>query len=136
VGTNPAGQGTDTGEKLRRARNPNPAAERDRKLSQLSRSIKKAYSAFQYAALKMEKRLEDLNDSDAHKFLKESGFADDNGDLMGLADYKLPELPTFTRYIRQARKALGEQKYNSRAGRPTGKSVARQHQVEHREGED
>jgi len=87
-------------------------------LSGCTDSPRKAYLSFKYAEFKKEKQLEDRP---AYDWLKEHGC----DDAEGLADYKLPVLDTWSRYVREVRNKLGEQKYQPRAGRATGGSVVR-----------
>jgi hypothetical protein len=87
---------------------------------QLRPCVRKAYLSFELAQSKAGSELEDRA---AFDWLKENGFPDDAGDTGELVDYELPDFDTWTRYLREAREALGEQKYSRRAGRK-GKSVA------------
>jgi hypothetical protein len=90
-------------------------------LRELQPAVRKAYLAFEYAESKAGKRLED---QEAHGLLKDEGIPTDKGDLGELADYELPAFDTWSRQVRMAREALGEQKYTPRAGRKTGRSIA------------
>jgi hypothetical protein len=80
-------------------------------------SVKKAYLSFLYAEAKAEKRLEDIA---AYEWLRENGLGDDADELV---NYELPIFKTWTRYLRRARSATGEQKYTPRRGRSSGKSI-------------
>ncbi len=86
----------------------------------LQPAVRKAYSSFVYAERIASKKLEDR---EAYDWLKENGFPDDGGDQGELTDYTLPAFDTWNRQVRAARKALGEQKNDRRAGRTTGRSI-------------
>jgi hypothetical protein len=104
---------------------------RQQKIANLPRAIRRAFLAFEAVARKKEKRLEDLEDHEALKLLKEEGVPDDADDRGELIDYKPPKsVETFRKYLSIARRALGELKYTSRRGRAHGKSIARQGQIE------
>jgi hypothetical protein len=109
---------------------PLPPAARKAALGQLEQACRKAYYAYQYAESKAGKC---LADDKAHDFLKENGI-DENGshlDEPALTDYEVPSRDTWKRYLREARKALGEQK-NRRRGRPTiTRSIVKGDQIEH-----
>jgi hypothetical protein len=112
-------------------------AAREAVLRQLEPAVRKAYRAFHHVASKVEKRPEDLEDRDAHDWLKENGIDPDKGDLGDLMDYKPPKsLDTFRRYLSTARDALGENKYTPRAGRSRGPSVARGDEIEYQKGDE
>jgi hypothetical protein len=68
---------------------------------------RKAWFSFLYAEAKNGKRLEDQA---AFDWLEENGIepTEEESDLVG---YELPAFDTWIRYLRHARKALGEQKY-------------------------
>jgi hypothetical protein len=97
----------------------------------LSSAVRKAYLSFEAARLKAEKK--DMKDWEAYKVLKEEGIPEG---IPELADYRLPAKDTWCRYLRTARKALEEQKYTRRRGRPHGKSIVRQHQIEPPDNDD
>ncbi|MCA9119319.1 MAG: hypothetical protein H6822_06230 [Planctomycetaceae bacterium] len=78
-------------------------------LSKIDRAHCNAYLAFLYAEAIAERRLED---KEAYDWLRENGIEDPE-----LGDYVLPAFDTWTRYLRAARKATGEQKYTSRIER-------------------
>jgi hypothetical protein len=90
----------------------------------VTRAPRLAYRAFDAAQRRAERELEDR---EAYDLLKEEGMPEEDG---ALADYLLPAFDTWARYLRVARKALGEQKYSPRAGRPTGKSIVRKNEIE------
>jgi hypothetical protein len=94
----------------------------------MERSVRLAYLAFCYAESKAGNRLEDR---EAYDLLKEEGIPANRGGRGDLEDYDLPSFDTWTRYLRDARKLLGEQKYTRRAGRSTGKSIAQADQIEY-----
>src|SRR5262249_37167775 len=96
-------------------------------------SVRLAYLAFAYAESREGKRLED---QEAYAMLKEEGIPDVAGDLGDLTEYRLPEFATWSRQLREARKALREQKYTSRHGRSIGKSIAKSDQIEQRPDTD
>jgi hypothetical protein len=105
-------------------------AQREEQIRRMTPAIRLAYLSFKHAEKKKEKFLEDR---EAHEVLKDEDFAEDVGEL---ADYQLPTFGTWARQLRHARRLLGEQKYTRRAGRPTGKSVVRQDQIERPERDD
>jgi hypothetical protein len=93
-------------------------------LEKMQPARRKAYLAFLYAEAKTGRRLEDL---EAWDWLRENGTDEQNaGELVG---YQLPEFANWARYVRDARKVTGEQKYQRRTARPTGKSIV--HADEH-----
>jgi hypothetical protein len=102
-------------------------------LAHLEPAARKAYFAFVYAESKAGKQ---VGDREAYNLLNEEGIPDDAGSRGELADYRLPAFETWVRQLRTARRALGEQKYNRRAGRPTGKSIVKGHEIEHQQRED
>ena len=87
---------------------------REAVFNQLEPAARKAYLACQYAETMNTRTLQDWG---AHEWLKENGIHQDKGDLGELTDYQLPAFETWSRYVRKARKALGEQKYTSPVGR-------------------
>lgn len=93
----------------------------------LSLCVRQAYFAYQLAELTNGKRLEDR---EAYDYIKENGLPENAGGLGDLTDYDLPVFDTFTRYLREARQALGEQKYRRRAGRSKGASIVSAGDVE------
>jgi hypothetical protein len=96
-------------------------------MASLRPAERKAYYSFRAAELKSEKQLEDR---EAYELLKEEGIPENAESGGELADYQLPPYASWTRYLRKARKALGEQKYTSRRERPHGKSVVERDQIE------
>jgi phage terminase small subunit len=89
------------------------------------------YIANQYAETVAEK---ELKAHEAHKWLKENGIDRDKDDTGELTDYELPSLETWSRQVRKARRALGEQKYNPRAGRAAGRSIVAGKKIEYQRG--
>jgi hypothetical protein len=82
----------------------------------------KAYYAYAYA----EMNLGDTTVRQAYDWLSDNGLPDekDSPELAEeLAGYKLPSFDTWSRQLRSATKALGEQRYTRRAGRSSGGSV-------------
>jgi hypothetical protein len=102
---------------------------REELVRKMERSVRLAYLAFCYAESKAGKRLEDR---EAYNLLKEEGIPANRGGRGELEDYDLPAFDTWTRYLREARNVLGEQKYTRRAGRSRGKSIAQGDQIEYR----
>ena len=80
-------------------------------LAKLQASHRKAYLSFLYAEAKNERRLQD---QDAYDWLTENGIDAETGEL---ADYSLPQYSNWSRYLRVARNATGEQKYVPRTKR-------------------
>jgi len=105
------------------------ANERDEKLAALQPAERKAYFAFLAAEAQVGGRLEDR---EAYDRLQEHGLPDNAGDLGALADYSLPAFDTWSRQLRAARNAVGEQKYTRRAGRPSGGSIIKSNKLERR----
>jgi len=98
------------------------------KLDELTPSVRKAYWSFLCAEAECERRLEDR---EAYDWLRENGIDASKEDAGELEGYELPdEFDTWSRYLRGARKAIGEQKYTPRRGRPTGGSMVRRDQIE------
>ncbi len=77
-------------------------------LAKLEPATRKAYMSFTYAEAKAERRLQDR---DAYDLLEEQGIDVESGEL---TDYELPEFSNWSRYLRKARNATGEQKYTPR----------------------
>lgn len=96
-------------------------------LKRFSACVRQAYLAYQLAETMNGKRLEDR---EAYDYIKEYGLPDNAGDLGELSDYNLPAFDTWTRYLRDARQPLGEQKYNRRAKRPKGRSITTEDEIE------
>jgi hypothetical protein len=110
---------------------PLAGAARKRAFQALELAVKKAYLAFDYAESKAEGKLED---KEAYQLLKEEGIPQENSGL--LANYELPDFGTWTRYLRKAREALGEQKYQRRGrARPT-RSIVTGKQIENQTADD
>lgn len=96
-------------------------------LKQLNPAYRKAYLAYLYAETKRERRLEDR---DAYTWLSENCI-DDSEAAGELAGYSLPEsFATWARYLREARKVTGEQKYRPRSGRTPTASTVRADEIE------
>ena len=103
-------------------------------LAKLQPAVRKAYLSFEYAESKVGKKLED---HEAHEWLNENGIDTDKGDMGELADYELPpNYDTWRRQVSEARRLLGEQKYTSRTGRPTGRSIVSGRKIEYQNGND
>jgi hypothetical protein len=96
-------------------------------LDDLEPADQKAYLAFQCAESKAGKKLEDR---EAHDLLKEEGIPDRAGDKGKLIDYRLPSFDTWAKQLRNARKALGEQKYKRRGRARIGRSIVAGDQIE------
>jgi hypothetical protein len=94
-------------------------------LARLSERVRNAFQSYEYAVGKQQGQR--LTARQAYEWLVEQGLPDQ------LAGYSLPNLDTWERYLRKARLALGEQKNTPRAGRPHGRSVVRQDEIEHSE---
>jgi hypothetical protein len=91
----------------------------------LSKVVRLAYWSYLVAEKKAGHQLEDQK---AWNLLDEEGLPQ-SADLGELADYELPNFETWSRYVREARKALGENKYTPRAGRPKGGSIVRPDEI-------
>jgi hypothetical protein len=85
--------------------------------AKLPKAVKAAYAVYKYAERENERAM--MEDQAAYRWLKANGLPDD------LGDYSLPDFSSWSRYLRKARKALGEQKHSSRQGRPVGRSIVR-----------
>jgi hypothetical protein len=109
---------------------PLTGAERDKAFQALEPAVRKAYLAYQYAESKKGGRLED---PEAYELLDEDGITD-QGNRGELIDYALPILATWSRQLRDARKALGEQKYKRRGHRTT-RSIVKGNQLENQTGD-
>jgi hypothetical protein len=90
-------------------------------------AIRGAYRVLYQVAQLVGKCLTELTDSEAHRWRKGNGIPDEAGEL---ADRKLPDFSKFTRYLSTARNKLTENRYTRRAGRPSGKSIMRQRDIE------
>jgi len=112
---------------------PNKPCNRYEKLKALRAAQRKAYYSFLYAESKAEKRLEDR---EAHDLLQEEGIAPDEEESGELVDYELPAFDTWSRQVRSARKALGEQKYTPRRGRSTSRSIVKGGEIDHQNSGD
>lgn len=99
-------------------------------LKSLPDCVRQAYMAYQFAETMNGKRLEDR---EAYDHIKENGLPDNAGDLGELSDYMLPVFDTWARYVRDARLALGEQKYNRKGRPPIGRSIVKADEVERRD---
>ena len=108
-------------------------ADRAAILAKLQPADRKAYFSCKYAETKNGKRLQDY---EAHAWLNEYEIDTDKGDVGELADYQLPAFVTWSKQVRNARKPLGEQKYTRRTGRPTGRSVVSEREIEYQKGND
>jgi hypothetical protein len=86
--------------------------------SKLSPSRMKAYQQFLWA-VNTNAELDGATDRDVYDWLKEH--LDENESL--------PEFSAWSRYVRQAREAYGTSKHNRRAGRQTGRSIARPDEI-------
>ena len=93
-------------------------------IDQLQPAHRRAYLAFQYAAVKLERTPEGLRDLEAWDYIDENG-VEGAGDL---DDYALPLPDTFADYLNRARRMLGEPKKRPRTAR-MGKSTPRQSEV-------
>ena len=100
--------------------------DRDELIQGMKRSVRLAYLAFAYAESRAGKRLEDL---EAYALLNEEGIPGDARDCGELTGYSLPSFVTWGRQLRDAREALGEQKYTRRSGRPLGKGIVKADRV-------
>jgi hypothetical protein len=107
-----------------------PPAGKAAVLAQLEPADQKAYYVYAYA----EVNLGHTTDRQAYEWLRDNGLPDerDSPELASkLAGYKLPpSFDTWSRQLRNARKALGEQKHSSRKGRPFGKSAVHRDEVD------
>jgi hypothetical protein len=112
-----------------------PGAEtRQAVLQKLAPAHRKAYFAFQYAESKNEKC---LADDEAYRFLKENGIDEEGCDEHPtLMDYELPCIETWKRYLREARKALHEQKHRRREKPPITRSIVKGDQIEDQKGNE
>lgn len=92
-------------------------------LKSLQPALRRAYLSYQLAETMEGNR---LIDSAAYELLKEFDFSTETQNLEDLGEYALPDYETWTRQLRFARKALGEQKYTPRAGNRPGARRGRQ----------
>jgi hypothetical protein len=105
-----------------------PPPDREGVLQAMKRSIRLAYLAFDLAEHKASKR---LTYREAHKLLREEGIPGQVGE-----DYELPPANTFCRYVSEALRLLGEPRHTRREGRPLGRSIVRQQQIEQPERDE
>ena len=104
-------------------------------LRQLEPADRKAYYTYAYA----ESKLGTTTDRQAYDWLRDNGLPDerDSPELASeLAGYRLPIFATWSKQTRNARKELNKPKHARRAGRPTGRSIARGRDIEHQRGGD
>lgn len=97
----------------------------------MGEAVKCAYWSFTFAC--QENNHKPMSDRDAYDWYEQWSKTKAAREARGIPEldgYKLPRFDTWTRQLRDARKAVGEQKNTPRADRPTGKSVVSQHQVE------
>jgi hypothetical protein len=88
--------------------------------SELPRSVRIAYRSYCYAESRIGCK---VGDAEAWHFLREDGLPTAAEEF---ADYRLPACDTWCRYVRQARKALNQQKNTPRAGRASrSRSIVR-----------
>jgi hypothetical protein len=95
---------------------------REALIQMMSSSVRVAYLAFAYAESKAGKQLQD---QEAYELLHEEGIPEGAGSRGELTEYELPAFDTWSRQLREARKALGEQKYSRRRGRSHGMSIVK-----------
>lgn len=88
--------------------------------SQLEPAVRNAYLSYAYVETKVGRILQDR---DAHTWLHENGIDQDQGDLGDLSGYELPNFDTWSRQLRTARNALGEQKYQKRRDRKRSRGI-------------
>jgi len=92
------------------------------RLATIRAADKKAYFTYAYA----ETNLGHVTDKRAYEWLKDNGLPDEvqSPELANeLAGYELPAFPTWAKQVRNARKVLGEQKYEKRADKKPGRSI-------------
>jgi len=130
-----AGTSTDKGrqtlvsKEARAGGSADPAEEDGRQqtiMKDLTPSVKNAYLSYTLAERTAGHRLEDRQ---AYDWLKNNDWQDEKRCPGSLAKYDLPAFETWSRQLRAARKALGEQKHSSRASRRTGGSVVGADQI-------
>lgn len=99
-------------------------AEPSAPIEQLQPAHRNAYLAFQYAAAKLERTPESLQDREAWDYIDEYGIegADE------LDEYKLPLFDAFTTYLTRVRSKLGEQKKRPKTVRG-GRSTPKQSEI-------
>jgi hypothetical protein len=93
-------------------------------LAGLAPSRQKAYRLY-LRAVEAAPHLQDATEKDVYNWL--SNHQDDGDD-------SLQPYETFTRYLRECRNKLGNQKRKPRGGRPTGRSIVRSNEIEYRGG--
>jgi len=108
------------------------SVERTAILQGLRPAHRKAYLAFQYAESKAGKPLQD---HEAYERLEAEDFGTVKDDFSELTDYDLPCRATWTRQVRYARNAIGDQKYTRRSGR-CGRSIVAGREIEYQRGGD
>ncbi|NLE59921.1 MAG: hypothetical protein GX616_16335 [Planctomycetes bacterium] len=103
----------------------NPPPPPDQDYSGLTRTVRNAYFSYIHAERQAGKS---LTDKAAYVWLKEHG-SDSRDGADELADYELPSMETWARYVREARKILKEQKNQPRHARPHGGSIVPPDQI-------
>jgi hypothetical protein len=96
-------------------------------VEELTPTARLAYLSYVYASQQMA--VTNPKDEDAHKWLKERAPLKGRG-TGDLSDYDPPGLESWTRYLRTARQALGEQKHKSRTARNSGSSIVRSDEID------
>ena len=103
---------------------PNQNDDKSTTVDELRRGEKKALYAYNVAEQRNDRELTDI---EAHRWLKEHIAASDHGDE---SDYNLPSFDTWSRYLRQARRKLGQSKYHRQADRTSGRSIVKANQID------
>ena len=128
------GEGTGGGASVSAPPPEDPAAQKQA-VRQLEPADRKAYFTRSYA----ESKLGTTTDRQAYEWLSDNGLPDerDSPELASaLAGYKLPTFATWSKQVRNARHALNKPKYTRRAGRPRGRSIASDREIERQSGDD
>ena len=111
----------------------------EEQVSPLVPAAKKAYYSYSWAERKLtEAGYAKVTDRQAYDWFRDNGLPDEREatDLAGeLEGYELPAFDTWSRQVRTARDVLRSQKYSRRAGRPTGRSVVRESEIENQRGD-
>lgn len=114
-----------------------PAAKTEADLQPADR---KAYYAYSWAEGRLlEAGATRVTDREAYDWLQENGLPDEKDSLQlatEFAGYRLPAFDTWNKQVRNARKVLGDQKHQKRAGRAAGRSIARGRAIERQHGAD
>ncbi|MHC4496425.1 MAG: hypothetical protein ACYSYM_11455, partial [Planctomycetota bacterium] len=92
----------------------------------IAKRFDQAYRSYEYAEeqlIETGRAQKTVIDKQAYDYLREHGFK-------GADDYKLPDFPTWQRYVRGGRRKYGTQKNAPRASRRYGRNIVKSNQIQ------